>query len=38
MVRQVNRMKREAPPAVPANPPEEVMLLRQIHDSLKSGK
>jgi large-conductance mechanosensitive channel len=35
MVRQVNR---EAPPAVPAVPPEKVMLLRQIRDSVKSGK
>ena len=35
MVKQMNRMKREAPPAVPAAPPEEVQLLRQIRDSLK---
>ena len=34
MVKQMNRMKREAPP-VPAATPEEVMLLREIRDSLK---
>lgn len=40
MVKQVNRLKREAPPA-PAAPapepvtPEEVVLLREIRDSLK---
>jgi large conductance mechanosensitive channel len=35
MVRQVNRMKREAPPAAPAAPPEDVVLLREIRDALK---
>ena len=38
LVKQMNRMKREAPPAVPAPPaptPEDVLLLRQIRDSLK---
>ena len=34
MVKQMNRMKREAPP-VPAATPEDVMLLREIRDSLK---
>jgi large conductance mechanosensitive channel len=37
MVKQVNRMKREAPPAPPAPPaptPEDVVLLREIRDSL----
>jgi large conductance mechanosensitive channel len=34
MVRQINRLKRETPPA-PAAPPEEVQLLREIRDSLK---
>ncbi len=37
MVKQMNRLKREAPPA-PAEPPptpEEVLLLREIRDSLK---
>ena len=33
LVKQMNRMKREAPP-IPAAPPEEVMLLRQIRDSV----
>ena len=33
MVRQINRMKKEAPPA-PAAPPEDIVLLRQIRDSL----
>ena len=38
MVRQMNRMRREAPPAPPAPPPatpEDVLLLREIRDSLK---
>ena len=35
MVRQVNRLKREAPPPAPPAPPEEVVLLREIRDSLK---
>jgi len=35
MVKQVNRLKRETPPAAPPAPPEEVLLLRQIRDSLK---
>ena len=34
MVKQINRLKRETPPA-PAAPPEEVTLLREIRDSLK---
>ena len=33
LVKQMNRMKREAPP-IPVAPPEEVMLLRQIRDSV----
>jgi len=35
MVKQINRLKREAPPAAPAAPPEEVALLREIRDSLR---
>jgi large conductance mechanosensitive channel len=37
MVKQINRMKREAPaePAAPAPTPEDVVLLREIRDSLK---
>jgi large conductance mechanosensitive channel len=35
MVRQINRLKRAEPPAVPAAPPEEVTLLREIRDTLK---
>ena len=34
MVKQMNRMKREAP-AAPAPTPEDVVLLREIRDSLK---
>jgi len=35
MVKQINRLKREAPPPAPVAPPEEVVLLREIRDSLK---
>ncbi|MBS0318689.1 MAG: large conductance mechanosensitive channel protein MscL [Proteobacteria bacterium] len=35
MVKQMNRLKKEAPPPAPAEPPEDVVLLRQIRDSLK---
>ena len=37
MVKQINRLKREAPPpaAAPAAPQEDVLLLREIRDSLK---
>jgi len=35
MVKAMNKMKREAPPAAPAAPPEDIVLLRQIRDSLK---
>jgi large conductance mechanosensitive channel len=37
MVKQINKLKKEAPPAVavPAPTPEDVMLLREIRDSLK---
>ena len=38
MVKQMNRMKREAPAAAPAAPaptPEDILLLREIRDNLK---
>ena len=35
MVKQMNRMKRAEPPPAPAATPEDVLLLRQIRDSLK---
>src|SRR4051812_1675285 len=35
MVKQINRLKREAPAAPPAAPPEEIMLLREIRDQLR---
>ncbi len=37
MIKQVNRLKKEAPaaPAAPAPTPEDVLLLREIRDSLK---
>ena len=38
MVKQINRMKKEEPAAAPPPPPatpEDVMLLREIRDSLK---
>ncbi len=39
MVKQINRLKREAPPpateAAPATPPEDIVLLREIRDSLR---
>ena len=34
MVKQMNRMKRQAP-ATPATAPEDVLLLREIRDSLR---
>jgi large conductance mechanosensitive channel len=33
MVKQINRLKHEAPPP-PAAPPEDVLLLREIRDAL----
>lgn len=37
MVKQINRLKREAPPAPAAapEPPEDVKLLREIRDALR---
>ena len=34
MVKQINRLKREAPPP-PAATPEDIVLLREIRDALK---
>lgn len=37
MIKQVNRLKREAPaaaPTAPVAPPEDIVLLREIRDSL----
>ena len=35
MVRQINRLKREAAAAAPPPTPEDIMLLREIRDALK---
>ena len=35
MVKQINKLKKEAPPAAPVPIPEDVILLREIRDSLK---
>jgi large conductance mechanosensitive channel len=35
MVKQINRLKNEAPPPTPPATPEDVLLLREIRDSLK---
>jgi len=38
MIKQVNRLKKDAPPPAPAAPaptPEDILLLRQIRDALK---
>ena len=38
MVKQINRLRRESPPpATPPAPPEDVVLLREIRDSLRRG-
>ncbi len=39
MIKQINRLKNEAPaaPAAPVATPEEIVLLREIRDSLKQG-
>ena len=36
MVKQMNKLKKAAPPAAPAPAPEEVLLLREIRDLLRS--
>ena len=35
MVKQINRLKNEAPPPAPAPTAEDVLLLREIRDALK---
>jgi large conductance mechanosensitive channel len=35
MVKQINRLKKDAPPPPPAATPEDVVLLREIRDALK---
>ena len=35
MVKQINRMKQDAPPAAAPATPEDVVLLREIRDALK---
>jgi len=35
MVKQINRLKKEAPPPAAPATPEDVLLLREIRDSLK---
>jgi large conductance mechanosensitive channel len=36
MVKEINRLKREAPPPPPAAAPEDIVLLREIRDSLRA--
>ena len=36
MVKQINRMKRNEPAPAPAATPEDIVLLREIRDGLKS--
>jgi len=36
MVKQMNKLKKAAPPLAPAAPPEDVVLLREIRDALKA--
>lgn len=38
MVKQINRLKRDTPPPAPAAPPEDVVLLREIRDSLQQKR
>jgi len=35
MVKQINRLKKQAPPPAPAAPTEDITLLREIRDALK---
>jgi large conductance mechanosensitive channel len=34
-VKQINRLKSEAPPPPPAAPPEEALILRELRDNLR---
>ena len=36
LVKQINRLKRDEPPAPPPATPEDVLLLREIRDSLRT--
>ena len=36
MVKEINRLKRETPPPPPAAAPEDILLLREIRDSLRA--
>jgi len=36
MIKQINKLKKETPPAAPPATPEDVVLLREIRDSLKA--
>ena len=36
LIRQINKLQRPAAPAAPPAPPEDVLLLREIRDTLKS--
>ncbi|HYP32981.1 MAG TPA: large conductance mechanosensitive channel protein MscL [Burkholderiaceae bacterium] len=36
MIKQINKLKKEAPPAAAPATPEDVVLLREIRDSLKA--
>ena len=35
MVKQINRLKKNEPPAPPPATPEDILLLREIRDGLK---
>lgn len=36
MVKQINRLKRQEPPPPPAQAPEDIVLLREIRDTLRA--